>query len=99
MHSMAARFLFQTGVMSRQHRWLPVALLGLVRLEQEDGRGAQHLLARVVAVRLRYDARVLRKIRGGRVIVIVDVLAGVRQHEGRMEGPVDVDEPVERMLA
>src|SRR4029077_2830485 len=32
---------------------------------------------------------------GGRVIVIVDVLAGVRQHEGRMQSPIDIDKPVE----
>ena len=45
-----------------KHRRLPVALFGLVRLEQEDRRGAQHLLAGVVAMRLGYDARVLGEI-------------------------------------
>ena len=95
---MAARFFSQTGVMSEEHRRLPVALLGLVRLEQEHGRGAEHLLARVVAVRLGDDARVLREVGHRRVVVIVDVLPRVREHEGGMDGAVHVDEPVERLV-
>ena len=71
---------------------LPVALLGLVRLEQQHRRRAQHLLPRVVAVRLRHDARVLGERRGRRVILVVGVLAGVREHELRPEGAVDIDE-------
>src|SRR5215211_6707528 len=42
----------------QQHRRLPIALLGLVRLEQEHGRSTEHLLAGIVAVRLGDDAGV-----------------------------------------
>src|SRR6185503_9358064 len=45
-----------------KHGGLPVALLGLMRLEQKYRRSAQHLLAGVVAMRLGYDAWVLREL-------------------------------------
>src|SRR3954452_17018381 len=47
----------------QKHRRLPVALLGLVWLEQEHGRSTQHLLAGIMPVRLGYDAGVLSEIR------------------------------------
>ena len=99
MHSMAARFLSQTGVMSSSTVGLPVALLGLVRLEQEHRRRAEHLLAGVVAVRLGDDARVLREIRrppGGRGCRCPCLR--VRQHKGRVDGAVDIHEPEERLV-
>src|ERR1700684_48764 len=52
-----------------QHVGLPAALLGLMRLEQKDGWRAQHLLAGIVSMRLRDDARVLREIAHSGVIV------------------------------
>ena len=61
--------------MSSRTFGLPVALLRLVRLEQEDGRGAEHLLAGVVPVRLRDDASVLGEVGHGRMVVVIQVLA------------------------
>ena len=69
-----------------QHVGLPVALLGLMRLEEEDGWGTQHLLTRIIAMRLGGDAGMLREIGHGRVVVVVDVLFAVCQHEFRMGG-------------
>ena len=61
-----------------KHGRLPVALLGLVRLEQEHRRSAEHLLAGVVAMRLGDDAGVLGELGHRRMVVVVDVLPGVR---------------------
>src|SRR5262245_17404694 len=83
----------------QQHGGLPVALLGLVGLEQEHGRSPEHRLPGVVAMRLRDDAGVLCELGYGGVVVIIDVLAGVRQHEGWTEAAVHIDEAVERLLA
>ena len=48
-------------------------------------------------MRLRDDARVLREIGHSGVIVVVDVLLGVRKHEGGMDRAIDVDETEQRV--
>jgi len=52
-------------------------LLGLVRLEQEDGRRAEYWLLRLVAVRLRDDARLLGNACRLGMVEIVRVLERV----------------------
>src|SRR5271156_7134462 len=54
--------LLPDGGYVEQHVGFPAALLGLMRLEQKDGRRAQHRLAGIVSMRLRDDARVLREV-------------------------------------
>ncbi len=80
-----------------QHVRLPVALLRLVRLEQEHRRGAEHLLPRFVPVCLRDDAGVLGEVGHRGMVVIINVLRRVREDEGRMDPPVDVHEPIQRL--
>src|SRR5579872_685130 len=81
-----------------QHVRLPAALLRLVRLEQKDRRGAKHALARLMAMRLGDDAGVLSKVADGRMVAIVRVPARMREHEKRMDGAIDIDEPAERFF-
>jgi len=80
-----------------QHLGLPVALLGLVRLEQEHGRGAEGFASRLVAERLGDDARFLRHVRGERMVEVVRVLERMREHEGGLQRTVDVHQPVDRL--
>src|SRR6185503_20529762 len=61
-------------------------------------RSAQHLLAGVVAMRLGYDACVLRELGDRGMVVVVNILVRVGQHERRMDGAVDVHKSVERIL-
>ncbi len=75
---------------------LEIALLGLVRLEQEDRRG------RIGAVRIRLvagglgdDAGLLREARRLGMVDIVGVLERVGQHEGRLQLVEDVDGAIE----
>ena len=58
-----------------EHVRRPAALLGLVRLEQEDRRRAQNLLAGLVAMRLRDDPRMLSEFSHQLMVVIVEVPA------------------------
>src|SRR5450432_4265315 len=76
----------------------PAALLGLMRLEQEYRLGAKNLLLGVVAVRLRDDSGVLRKLRDRRMVVIVNVAGRMRQHESGMKRAVEIDEAEQRLL-
>jgi hypothetical protein len=98
MHSIAARFLSQTWCDVEQHVGLPVALLGLMRLEQEHARRADHGLAGVVAVRLGDDARFLGHLRGQGMIEVVGVGQRVGEDEGGMGLAVDVDQAEELLL-
>ena len=82
----------------QQHIRLPVALLGLMRLEQEHRRRAQDRGRRVVAVRLRDDARFLRHPRRQRMVEVVRVVQRVRQDELRPEIAVERREPVEHLV-
>jgi hypothetical protein len=81
-----------------QHVGHPATLLRLVRLEQHDRRRAQHLLARIVAMRLGDDARVLGKLRRQRVVEIVRIPARMRKDEFRPDRTIEIDEPVERLV-
>jgi hypothetical protein len=76
-----------------------VALLGLVRLEEEDRRGADDVvLAGVPAVGVRdadglgEHAGLERHARRGRMVAVVRVAQGVRQHDRGLHAPVEVDE-------
>ena len=49
-------------------------------------------------MRLRDDARVLGEIGRRGMVVVVDVLLGVGEHEGGMDRAVDVDQAEQRVL-
>src|SRR5262245_42312970 len=58
-----------------------MALLGLVRLEQEHGRRPDDLLLGPIPVRLRGNARLLRETGSIWVVAVVWILERMRQHE------------------
>ena len=80
------------------HVRLVVALLGLVRLEQEHRRRVVgEVGVRLVPGRLGDDAGLLREARRLGMIHVVGVLQRMGEHEGRLQLAVDVDEPVEHL--
>ena len=69
-----------------------------MRLEQEDRRRAEHLLAGLVAMRLGDDAGVLGEVGHRRMVVVVGVLLAVGQHEGGVDGAVDIGQAEQAVL-
>src|SRR5580704_7619172 len=68
-------FLVPDGRDLEKHVRRPAALLGLMRLEQEDGRRAERSLAGPMAMGLRDDAGVLGEFARHLMIAIVNVAA------------------------
>ena len=75
-------FLGPDGADVEENVGFPVALLGLVGFEQEDGWGADDGDFGLVTVGLGEDAGVLGEVGHGGVVVVVDVLLAVGEHEG-----------------
>ena len=71
-----------------QHLGLEVALLWLVRFEHEHRRRAEGRTRQRIAFGLREDACLERELIRRRVIRIVGIVVGVRQHELRPAGAV-----------
>ena len=70
-----------------------------MRLEQKNRRRTQNLSARIVAVRLRHDARLLREVRSQRMIEIVGILQRVRQNKLRLKLAINLHQLVQRVFA
>jgi hypothetical protein len=64
-----------------------------MRLEQENRRRAEHLGARLVAVRLGDNTGFLRKLAHQRMVAVVGVLPRMGQDEGGADGSIEIGEP------
>src|SRR5215472_17913114 len=71
-----------------QHLRLPFALLGLMRLEQENGWRADYRRAGLVSVSLGHDTSFLRHMGCKRMVEIVGISQRVRENEFGTDFPV-----------
>src|SRR6266567_5298925 len=78
----------------KNHLWLPVTLFRLVWLKQEYGWSTDSRCRAFAAVCLRHDACFLSEPGCLRVIKIVGIFEGMRQHPLRSNGLVNVCQPL-----
>ena len=98
MHSIAARFFSQTDVMSSSTSGFQSHCSGWCGSNRNTGGAPSTFWPGLCPCAWAMMRACWAKSRHRRMVVVVDVLLRVRQHECRMDGAVDIDQPEQRLV-